>query len=111
STYFGLRVAARFYRTQNRTETASLNLSGGRTINTGIFRQRQQQLKLFPLPDFMHDKIEMILDHAVNGSLLIDGVEWTVDETYNRNVVDGRDPFAFADIWLTRRNKSTRAII
>jgi hypothetical protein len=58
------------------------------------------------MPDYMHNKIQLALAHAVRGSLLIDGFEWTVTEGYERS-----NPLQFGKVWLSRKNTLIRNII
>jgi hypothetical protein len=57
------------------------------------------------MPDYMHTKILLALQHAISGSLLINGVEWTIEEEYE--LIESQSqyyPFQAASIWLTRKN-------
>jgi hypothetical protein len=53
----------------------------------------------------------LALAHAVRGSLLIDGFEWTVTEGYERSNPDKRNPLQFGKVWLSRKNTLIRNII
>jgi hypothetical protein len=71
----------------------------------------QQYMTVYMMPDYMHNKIQLALAHAVRGSVSIDGFEWTVTEGYERSNPDKRNPWQFGKVWLSRKNTLIRNII
>ena len=109
--YFNLRIPARFFEQRNNTSQSSIQLSNSKVINTSVILKMQWLLETTMLPDYMHNKIQLALAHAVKGSLLIDGFEWTIDEGYERVTPDKKNPFRFGKVWLTKKNNLVRNII
>ena len=100
--YFSLRVPCRFYDTQNAKTQNSLPLSGSQIVTTAIESTRQQYFETALIPPYMLDKLELIFQHCVTGSLQIDGVEWQADESFDRSNPDARSAFRKGKIWLTK---------
>jgi hypothetical protein len=109
--YFYLRIPCRFFEQRNNRKQSSLELSNSKVINTSVIMKLQQLITTTLLPDYMHNKIELAIAHAVRGSLLIDGYEWSVEETYERNKQHQKSPMQMAKVWLTRKNHLVRNII
>jgi len=109
--YFNLRIPCRFFEQRNNTSQSSLQLSNSKVINTSVILSLQQYMTVYMMPDYMHNKIQLALAHAVRGSLLIDGFEWTVTEGYERSNPDKRNPLQFGKVWLSRKNTLIRNII
>ena len=109
--YFYLRIPARFFQQRNNSKQSSLELSNSKVINTSVILKLQQLMVTTLLPDYMHNKLQLALSHGVRGSLLIDGLEWTLEENYERNSPDAKSPFQFGKVWLTRKNHLVRNII
>lgn len=109
--YFNLRIPARFFQQRNKSTEESIDLSNSKVINLSASLKIQQALITFLLPDYIHNKIELALAHAVSGSLNIDGYDWTREESYERNSPDGKSPMQSGKIWLTRKSSLKRNII
>ncbi|HTJ53723.1 MAG TPA: hypothetical protein VL443_29915 [Cyclobacteriaceae bacterium] len=109
--YFGLRIPCRFYQQRNPTEQNSLVLSNSKVINTALTMKVQQLMTTILLPDYIHNKLQLIFAHASRGSVMIDGVEWTIEEAYERSSPDTKSSFQTGNIWLTRKNYYVRNII
>lgn len=109
--YYSLRIPCRFFHQRNQSEQNSIPLSNSKVINTSTYRKRQQSLETWYLPDYMLNKIELILDHAVTGDLLIDSVRWTVDEAFERSSPDPRFAYQRGSIWLSQQNYTVRNVI
>lgn len=111
SNYFNLRVACRFFQQRGPTEQNALVLSNSKVINTSVSMRMQQLMTTILMPDYLHNKLQLIFAHASRGSVLIDGVEWTIEESYDRSLPDNKSPFQSANIWLTRKNYYVQNII
>lgn len=109
--YFNIRVPARFFQQRNKSTESSIELSNSKVINLSASLKIQQALITMLLPDYMHNKIELAIAHAVSGSLNIDGYDWTKEESYERNSPDGKSPMQSGKIWLTRKSSLKRNII
>lgn len=111
SNFFSLRIPCRFFHERNASEQNSINLSNSKVINTSTFQKRQQYLETWYMPDYLLNKIELILAHAVTGQLQIDSVNWTIDETFERANADARFAFQRGNVWLSRQNYTVRNVI
>lgn len=111
-TYFNIRIPGVFYHQRFPTEQKGIELSNSREINTGSLLKLQKLLGIQDAPYYIHNKLILILQHAVSGSLVINNVEWTVEEAYT--VDESSDPMyelRRASIYLTRRNYVDRNVI
>lgn len=100
--YFALRVPCRFYKPRNTKVTTQLPLSQSNIVTTSIVSTSQQLLEMVLLPHYILNKIELILQHCVNGTVIIDGIEWQADESFDRKDVDVRCAFDEASTWLSK---------
>jgi hypothetical protein len=110
--YFSIRLPAKFFTQRTTTQQSTIPLSNS-IINTSEMIKFQTHLEFPVLPDYMLNKIELILSHAVRGSLLIDGAEWTKEEGFNRSPVSGdiRFPMQSGEVWLTQKENLIRNVI
>ncbi len=112
SDYFNIFIPGVFFHGRNPTDQKSLGLSNSRVINTSSTLKKQKKFSIQDCPDYMHTKIQLILQHAVSGSLLIDGVEWTLEESYDQDDSSPDSyPFSRAEVYLTRKNYVKRNVI
>jgi len=95
-------VPCRFYKPRNNKITTQLPLSQSNIVTTSIVSTSQKLLEVVLLPQYILDKIELILQHCVNGSVIIDGIEWQADESFDRADVDKRCAFDMASTWLSK---------
>lgn len=106
--YYSLRVPSKFYKPRNVKVTSSLPLSQSKIATTSIVSTKQQLFKTVLLPQYMLDKIELILQHCVSdgndngGSVIIDSIEWQADESFDRADVDEKCAFDAASTWLSK---------
>jgi len=100
--YFAFRVPCRFYKPRNNKVTTQLQLSQSNIVTTSIVSTYQKLFEMVLLPQYIIDKIELILQHCVNGSVIIDGIEWQADESFDRADVDKRCAFDMASTWLSK---------
>lgn len=104
-TYFTIFIPGRFFHERNKVEQKSIDLSNSRVINTASGLKKQKLLEIYDVPYYMHTKLQLILQYAISGSLLINGVEWTIEEDY---AFQGDRPSTYpqqaAQVYLTRRN-------
>jgi hypothetical protein len=110
--YFNFRVPGRFYNFRNKTEVEAEELSDSVVINTASSLSKQRMLTVGDLPEYMHTKIQLILAHAIAGSVLIKGYEWIMEETYE--LIERKAPeypLKAANIYLTRRNYVSRNVM
>lgn len=111
-TYFNIRIPGVFFHQRFPTEQKGIELSNSREINTGSVLKLQKLLAVQDCPYYLHNKLILILQHAISGSLVINNVEWTVEEAYT--VDDNSDPMyelRRASVYLTRRNYVDRNVI
>lgn len=110
--YFTLRLPCKFFTERTQTVQTSINLTS-KSIDTSEFIKFQRWFQIPVMPDYMLKKVELILGHSVKGSLLIDSIEWTKQESMNRSGAGGdiKYPEQMADIWLTEKNNGVRNII
>jgi hypothetical protein len=107
-----MRIPGVFFHQRNPTEQKSIPISNSRGINTSSVLRKQKRFDIQDAPDYMHTKIQLIFQHAVSGSLLINGVEWTNEEAYEQDD-SGPDsyPLKRAKTYLTRKNYVKRNVI
>lgn len=110
-TYFSIRIPGVFYHQRFPTEQKGIELSNSREINTGSVLKLQKLLSIQDAPYYIHNKLILILQHAVSGSVVINNVEWTVEETYTLEDGDPMHEMRQANIFLTRRNYVDRNVI
>lgn len=109
--YFYLRVPCQFFRQRPKTSQETISLSGAQVINTSITKGLQQLMKVIYSPDYIHNKLQLIFQHAASGVVLIDGKNWTIEEAYELQPPDERSPFQLAKIWLSDKNYFIRNMI
>lgn len=110
--YYSYRIEGVFYPFVIKTESKDVELSNGIVINTASQLQRYKKLVIPDIPEYEQVKLQTILQFAISGILLINGVEWTVEDTY-ANVGDRplSWPWAAGEVLLRRKNYSTRNVI
>jgi hypothetical protein len=104
SPYFSIRIPAIFQIETPITEQKGIDLSNSRVINTASQLKIQKELLILECPDYIHKKIILILQHAVSGSIVINNVEWTIEEEYKKERADPMFIFSRGSTQLTRRN-------
>lgn len=112
SEYFSIRIPGVFFHERNPTDQKSLQLSNSRIVNTSSVLKKQKLFEIQDCPYYMHTKIQLILQHAVSGSVVINGVEWKIEEPYE--IDDSRPdtyPMRSATTYLTRKNYLKRNVI
>lgn len=109
SDYNSFRFEGRFFKERPVTQQDVLELSNNIVINTGSEMRKQRELVVGYMPDFMHNKIILALQHAISGSVKInngiDEFEWTIENDYEL-VESQSEKYSeqAARIWLTRKN-------
>lgn len=109
--YFNLRIPARFFLQRTVSQQNSLPLSNSQVINTSLTKKYEQLLETVYMPDYLLNKIEIAFAHAVRGSVMINGVEWTIDESFDRSSPDPKFSMQMGKVWLTRKNYYVRNVI
>ena len=109
--YFSIRVPGAFYHQSFPTTVKSVDIGNSREINTASLQFRAKELDIQDCPYFMHDKILLVLQHAISGSVVINNVEWSFDNSYDLVDDDPMYIFRRASTKLVRRNRVTRNII
>jgi len=107
-TYFYLRVPCQFFRQRPKMVQESLPLSGNQVIDTFVGKGLQQLMKVIYMPDYMHNKLQLVFQHAASGTVLIDGKVWAFEEGYELSIPDEKSPMQMAKIWLSDSNYSIR---
>lgn len=110
-TYFYIRVPCQFFRQRPKSSQDSIASGGNTVINTSIVKGKQQLMKVIYSPDYIHNKLELIFQHAASGTVLIDGIKWTMEEGYELTIPDERSPFQMGKIWLSDSNYLIRNMI
>lgn len=109
--YFTIRIPGIFYQGRTKSEVKTIDLSNSLVINTASSLKSQRKILTKPMPDFMHLKFQLVLSHAISGSVLIDGVSWTQEESYEQEDLNELYPLKPANIYLTRKNYLQRNVI
>jgi len=102
SEYFSLRLQARFFHERQISANKSFTTTE-RILNTASSLKSQRKLSIDDVPAYMHRKIQLALAHSTSGSLLIDEVEWTIEENYELGSRPESYPMYPAEIWLTEK--------
>jgi len=100
SEYFSIELEGRFRKERKVTAQKSLELTE-MVLNTAASVKKQRKLTLDDVPDYMHTKINLILAHAASGSVLVDGQEISVEESYEEGDRPETYPLTPADVILT----------
>jgi len=110
-TYFYFRTPCQFFRQRPKGSQDSIPSGGNSLLNTSIVKGKQQLMKVIYSPDYIHNKLELIFQHAASGSVLIDGVFWSMEEGYEVSPPDEKSPFQLGKIWLSDSNYLIRNMI
>jgi len=100
SSYFQIQLTGRFRKERKQTAQKSLELTE-MVLNTAASVKKQRKLTLDDMPDYMHTKVNLILAHAASGSVLVDGLEISVEEGYEEGDRPETYPLTPAENWLT----------
>jgi hypothetical protein len=100
SPYFLIQLTGRFRKERKITAQKSLELTE-MVLNTAASVKKQRKLTLDDLPDYMHTKVNLILAHAASGSVLVDGMEITLEEGYEEGDRPETYPLTPAEVQLT----------
>ena len=105
---FNLRIPAIFFEERFPKESESLILSNSRSVQLNAQVRRQKMLKVKPMPYYMHLKTQLAL---VFQTVTIDGIEWTLEESYEIDTGNPRYPLKKATAWLTDKNYVLRNVL
>lgn len=100
SGYFSIELEGRFRKERKITAQKSLELTE-MVLNTAASVKKQRKLTIDDVSDYMHTKITLALAHAASGSVLVDGFEISVEESYDEGDRPESYPLTPADTWLT----------
>ena len=103
SEYFQIELTGRFRKERKQTAQKSLELTE-MVLNTASSVKKQRKLTLDDLSDYMHTKVTLILAHAASGSVLVDGMEISVEESYEEGDRPETYPLTPAEVWLTDKD-------
>lgn len=111
--YFNLEIEGKFSENDDREITAQKAIELSESIlNTAASVKIQRELIIDDVPSYMHKKICLALAHAGSGSVLINGIEWTLEEAYNKSTDMPKSyPFRPASVFLTEKNSYQHNII
>jgi len=100
SPYFQIQLEGRFRKEKKITAQKSLELTE-MVLNTAASVKKQRKLTIDDVADYMHTKINLILAHAASGSVLVNGIEISVEEEYEEGERPETYPLTPAEIFLT----------
>jgi len=100
SEYFSIELEGRFRKERKVTAQKSLELTE-MVFNTAASVKKQRKLTIDDVPDYMHTKINLILAHAASGSVLVDGQEISIEESYEEGDRPETYPLTPAEVQLT----------
>lgn len=103
SGYFNIELEGRFRKERKVTAQKVLELTE-MILNTASSVKKQRKLTLDDVPDYMHTKICLILAHAASGSVVINGIEWSLEEEYEEGERPETYPLTPAEVFLTEKN-------
>lgn len=103
SPYFQIQLEGRFRKERKQTQQKEIELTE-MILNTAASVKKQRKLTIDDVPDYMHTKINLILAHAASGSVLVNGKEISIGETYEEGERPESYPMTPADVWLTIKN-------
>lgn len=105
SEYITLRVPGRFFHPDIKTEYKNVELSSGADVTTGTLFKKGKRLQVQDAPEYFHDKLVLVLQHAASGSVRINNREWKIGGTYEMDS-DRPDTYPLypAEIILALRN-------
>lgn len=98
---FSIRLPAVFFHTDNPAEQEDTELSDGTIVRLYNKLERRRLLDLSFLPDYMHEKVQLILMHD---NVTIDGRQWIRRDAYNKSEGNNRFPLKRASVWLHDKN-------
>jgi len=102
--YFNLSFDGQFTIPGFETTEKEIELTG-MSINTATSLKKKKKLVINDVPEYMHEKIILALQHAPVGSVLVNGYEITLGDGYNIGTDrPGTYPQYPADIFLTLKN-------
>lgn len=110
SPYFNIAIPGVFFHERDLTQQKAIELSNSKIIGTGSELKKQKLFTIDDIPDYLHTKILLILQHSVSGSVKMNGVEWTVEEAYDKGEPEEvySYPLKPASIYLTRKGYTQR---
>jgi hypothetical protein len=100
---FAIRIEAKFFRRKRVEENESENLSDGSVVKLLGTVKRQKYLQVELAPDYLHDKIDFILQH---NTIYIDNQAWVKEENYETEEVDEHSAFQPGKTHLTLQNNN-----
>lgn len=112
SPLFEIYFPFQFSRNRQVAQTKTTKLSNGQEFNTASEITTNRRLLLAPMADFMHKKLQIVLQHATKGVVEIDGKEWTWKESYEYIDPPAEEgPLQQANVYLTDKNDGTRNVL
>lgn len=105
---FTIRIPAVFNKQRLPQESESLQLSSNRIISLNSQTKVQKLLSTGRMPDYMHLKILLILQHQF---VYIHDQYWVKEETYERIESTTRDSLEKYTCWLTKKEYVVRNIL
>lgn len=110
-TYFYLRIPCQFFRQQPKGTQESIPSGANTLVATSIVKGIQQLMKTIYVPDYIHNKLQLIFQHCASGQVLIDGKTWIMEDGYALTPPDEKSPFQMGKIWLSDANYLIRNMI
>lgn len=110
-TYFYLRIPCQFFRQQPKGTQESIPSGANTLVATSIVKGIQQLMKTIYVPDYIHNKLQLIFQHCASGQVLIDGKTWIMEDGYALSVPDEKSPLQMGKIWLSDANYLIRNMV
>jgi hypothetical protein len=111
---FTTRIPGIFFHPKKKSISTAMELSNSQFITTSTMLQKKRLLQIQDMPEYMHDMLELILNHAAIGSVIINNVEWKRDAGDDYVLSEDRPdsyPLYAAEVVLSRRNGIKRNAI
>lgn len=110
SPYFSIDLEGRFRKDNLVTRQKALELRSS-VLTTAASVKNQRKLTIDDVPDYMHKKINLILAHAASGSVIVNGMEISLEEAYEEGSRPESYPMTPAEVLLTEKNFYSHNVI
>lgn len=105
---FSTRIPAVFFHSRYPQEQEVIELSNSRKLQLNSELSKQKRLDTGHMPDYMHEKVMLILQHD---NVIINDVGYLKEEAYELADGNKRFPLKRASCWLTQKDYQIRNVI